>query len=276
VPAGVFATASAHHIALLAVVSNFGKNGFMASIAKAVLTPGTVQTAAINNMVGIAGRGFAGINVDFESVPHTLRPQYTAFAQALATALHKAGSTLVLSLPATTVDNPNDSWTGAYDYAALAKIADTLQVMTYDENGPWGPPGPVAGLDWVTACLAYSQTVVPAAKISLGMPAYGYDWDTTQGTGVQVSYKAIPALLRATGAKAQWNAATSSPWFTYQASNGDAHTVWYENARSIQIKAALASAKNVASVSVYALGFDNAAFWQAVQAGLAAPYTKLP
>ncbi|MEJ0047805.1 MAG: hypothetical protein WDN04_18055 [Rhodospirillales bacterium] len=85
-------------------------------------------------------------------MPHKERALYTAFVQRLATVLHAAGRTLVLSVPAKTADDPRDSWAGAYDFAALGGIADVLQVMTYDENGTWGPPGPVSGLDWMSAC----------------------------------------------------------------------------------------------------------------------------
>jgi spore germination protein YaaH len=275
IPANVTAAASANHIALYAVISNYAGNGFKPKIATAILTPGAAQNAAIANMLTIASTT-AGINLDFEAVPHKERALYTAFAQRLATALHAAGRKLVLSIPATTADLPKDSWTGAYDYAALGGIADTLQVMTYDENGPWGAPGPVAGLDWVTACLTYSKSVVPLTRISLGMPAYGYDWNLTAGTGTTVNWNQIPALLTKTGATPQWNAATASPWFSYTASNGASHVVWYENAQSIQLKASLAASSNVASVSVWALGLDDPTYWAAIAAGFATPGSGEP
>jgi spore germination protein YaaH len=266
-PAVVFKTASAHGIAVLATVSNYAGNGFSAAIAKAILAPGSAQNAAVANIAKLAAHGYAGINLDFEAVPHKLRPQYTAFAQTLAATLHGTGQVVVLSVPAKTANDPGDSWAGAYDYAALGQIVDTLQVMTYDENGPWGAPGPVAGLDWVTACLGYAESVVAPAKISMGMPAYGYDWNLTKGGGATVNWNAIPALLGKTGAVPQWDAATSSPWFSYSAANGDSHVVWYENAKSIALKAGLAAGQSAASVSVWALGLDDPGYWQAVLAG---------
>jgi spore germination protein len=261
-------TAESDRIQLLITVSNYGAHGFSEKIAHAILTPGKAQNAAIANMVS-AGIGYAGVNLDFENVRHTDRAAYTAFTQKLAVSLHQAGQIEVLSVPAETQDNPHDSWSGAYDYAVLQQSADLLQVMTYDENGPWGPSGPVAGLDWVTACLTFTQSVVPAAKISLGLPAYGYDWNLTAGGGKSVSYAAIPALLVKTGGTPQWDAPSSSPWFSYTASNGAAHVVWYENAQSIALKTALATNSAVSGISVFALGFDNADFWQAVLSGFA-------
>ena len=269
IPAAVTQLSAANNIALYAVVSNYAGRGFKPKIATAILTPGTAQTKAVAAMVAVA-RNTAGINLDFEAVPHKERPLYTAFAQRLATALHAISRKLVLSIPAKSADLPNDSWAGAYDYAALGTIADILQVMTYDENGPWGAPGPVAGLDWTTACIAYAESVIPPAKVSMGMPAYGYDWNTTKTTGTTINWNQIPALLAKTGATPQWDTASSSPWFTYTASDGSAHTVWYENAQSIGLKAQYAASVSAQSVSVWALGLDDPSYWQAIAAGFAA------
>jgi spore germination protein YaaH len=268
-PGIVFKVAAKYNIAVLATVSNYAGNGFSAAIAKAILAPGAAQTTAVNNIAKLAAHGYAGINLDFEAVPHTLRAEYTAFAQMLATTLHATNQVLVLSVPAKSSDDPNDSWAGAYDYAALGQIVDTLQVMTYDENGPWGAPGPVAGLDWVAACFGYAGSVVPQARLSMGMPAYGYDWNTTSGGGTTVNWNAIPALLKKTGATPQWDVTSSSPWFAYTASNGTAHIVWYENAQSITLKAAYAASQSAASISEWALGLDDPTYWQAVLAGFA-------
>ncbi|MEJ0047804.1 MAG: glycosyl hydrolase family 18 protein [Rhodospirillales bacterium] len=68
--------------------------------------------------------------------------------------------------------------------------------------------------------LAYAESVVPKAKISLGFPAYGYDWNLTAGGGDTIAWNQVPALIKRTGAVPQWDDATSSPWFTYTAANG--------------------------------------------------------
>ncbi len=265
-PAAVRAVATPHHIGLLAVVSNYGTNDFDPKIATAILTPGAAQDRAIDGMVRVSEE-LTGIDLDFEAVPPGERPHYTAFVARLAHALHLAKRVLMLSVPAVTRDDPTDSWAGAYDYPELGKHADTLQVMTYDENGPWGPPGPVSGLDWMTQCLAYAQSVLPPAKVNLGFPAYGYDWNLTTGSGATVSWTEAAARLTKTGATPRWDDATSSPWFRYKAADGSAHEVWYENARSITLKAELASRKKAAGISVWALGLDSTAMWKAILAG---------
>ena len=266
IPARLVNLTTKDHIQLLVTVSNYGAHGFDAAIAHAILTPGAAQTKAISGMVE-AAKTHAGLNLDVENVHRSDRAAYTAFAQTLAAALHAHGLTETLSVPAETRDDPNDGWTGAYDFAALGRSADLLQVMTYDENGPWGAPGPVAGLDWVTACINFAATVVPLAKISMGVPAYGYDWNLSHGGGAATAYNAVPALIAQTGATPHWDRSSSSPWFTYTARNGTSHVVWYENAQSIGLKAGFAASSAVGGVSVFALGDDDSDFWSAIASG---------
>jgi len=109
---------------------------------------------------------------------------------------------------------------------------------------------------------------VPAAKLSLGLPAYGYDWNLTAGTGDSIDWKDVPALIAGTHATPAWDAKSSSPYFHYTATDGAKHVVWYENARSIALKSGLVRSRNLMGVSVWVLGADNADFWKAVRAGL--------
>ena len=86
----------------------------------------------------------------------------------------------------------------------------------------------------------------------------------THNTGVQVSWRAIPSLISRYSAVPQWDATTSSPYFTYQGQLGADHVVWYEDATSIPLKSALVRAYGLAGVSVFALGKDDHDYWQAV------------
>ena len=267
-PVGALAFARSKGMQTFATVSNFGKTDFVPFIAHNIVNHPAVRANAIRNMLAVVKTyGYSGINVDFESVPHKDR---AAFIRAVAHAMRAAGYLTVVSVPAELQDDPNDAWTGAFDFKALGRDADVLQLMTYDENGPWGPPGPVAGLDWVEPCVQFAVSVVASSKISLGIPAYGYDWNLTRGTGVQVYWKRIPALIAKVGAVPKWDVTSSSPYFSYTAANGASHVVWYENTESIPLKSALAVSYDLAGVSVFALGFEDLIFWESVSAGLGA------
>jgi spore germination protein len=251
-----------------ATVSNFGVSDFSPHIAHLVLTNPKARSRAIGGMLRLVKEFcYSGVNIDFEAIPRKDRAAFSSFVRTVSQRMHAEGYLNMVSIPAELKDNRYDSWTGAFDYKALGKAVDIFQLMTYDENGPWGPAGPVAGLDWVEACVKFTVSVAPAGKMSLGLPAYGYDWNLTAGTGKQIRWKDIPALIAATGATPQWDTASSSPFFSYQGEGGANHTVWYEDSTSIPLKSALVVSNNLGGVSVFALGFEDQSFWDAVHAG---------
>jgi spore germination protein YaaH len=250
-----------------ATVSNFGATDFDAAIAHGVLV--THRAAAIQAILSLAKTArLTGINLDFEGIFPGDRDAYTDFVADLAAQLHAADSMLMLSVPAKSADDPGDDWTWPYDYAAIGKTADFIQVMTYDENVPGEPAGPVAGIDWMKADLDYAVTQITPDKLLLGLPAYGYDFDVSDDTGATVEWKDTQALVKSTGAKPVYDPASESEYFNYVASDGSHHQVWYEVKQGIQDKAHLAVTLNLAGVSMWALGFEDASFWNAVDAGL--------
>ncbi|HEY3859488.1 MAG TPA: glycosyl hydrolase family 18 protein [Gammaproteobacteria bacterium] len=250
-----------------ATVSNFGATDFDADIAHGAMV--THRGTTILNILTLAKNArLTGINLDFEGLSPADRGAYTAFVTSLAEQLHAQGSMLILSVPAKSMDDPSDSWTGAFDYAALGQKADFMQVMTYDEHVPGQGPGPVAGIDWMTADLDYAISQISPDKILLGLPAYGYDFDVTHNTGVQVEWKDFASLAASIGVHPVWDPVSESEHFDYTASDGSMHQVWYETTRGIQDKAHLAVSLDLAGVSMWALGFENDAFWRAVSAGL--------
>jgi len=267
-PTNALALAKSKGMPTFACISNFGAHDFDPKIAHAIITSPKMRAGTISRLLKLVREaGYSGINIDFESINREERTQFTAFVHEVAQKMRAAGYLTVVSVPATLKDNPNDGWTGAFDFAALGRDADILQVMTYDEHGPWGKPGPVAGLPWMEQSIQFAVSVVAPQKLSLGIPVYGYDWNTSKGSGVMVHWKDIPALIASTGASPQWDAESSSPFFNYQASDGSSHVVWYEDAKSIPLKSALAASYKLAGVSVFALGYEDSSFWQALRAG---------
>lgn len=267
-PKAALKVARSRGMLTFATISNFGKSDFSPRIAHLVLTVPVARARAISGMLRLVREsGYSGVNIDFEAIPRTDREAFTSFVRRVSQRMHAAGYLNVVSVPAELSDDSHDSWTGAFDFKSLGEAVDVVQLMTYDENGPWGAAGPVAGLDWVEACVKFAVSVMPPAKISLGLPAYGYDWNLTAGTGEQVHWEKISALIARTGSTPQWDAATSSPFFSYRTPNGANHVVWYEDTTSIPLKSVLAVSYNLGGVSVFALGFEDQSFWDAVHAG---------
>ena len=248
-------------------LSNFGSSDFDPAIAHGAMVTHLADT--LDSIATLAeSTGLTGVNIDFEGIYPSDRDAYSAFVQALAGRLHAVHAKLLLSVPAKTLDDPNDDWSWPYDYHAIGQYADVIQVMTYDEHVPGYGAGPVSGSDWMRAALVYAESQIPAAKILLGLPAYGYDWNLTTGGGSAVTWKNIPALLASTHAVEQWDSASDSPYIDYVAQDSSQHQVWYENTRSIKLKSHLAVSLGIGGVSMWALGYEDATFWNAVEAGL--------
>jgi spore germination protein YaaH len=274
----VLAHDRAYGLATFVSISNYSsaKGDFDAALGHAALV--THKDAVIAGALAIAAQGFQGINIDFEGIAYSAniaddRAAYTTFMHDLSAKAHSAGLVLVASVPRKAKDDPADTWAYPYDFAALGPDLDYLQLMTYDESGPgWSAPGPVSGLDWTESSAAYAASVVAPGKILLGLPAYGYDWDLTaskpaQSTyvGTSVAWKDIGALVATPGAAAHWDAATSSPYVDYTAADGHKHEAWYEDPQSVAAKAKLVGKYQLGGLSVWALGYEDAAFWGAAK-----------
>jgi spore germination protein len=287
---GVVAFCNAHGIEVYACVSNYNSDSdvedFDASLAYAAIV--THRDAVIAGLVEIAqDGGYDGVNVDFENLAYSSdidddRAALTAFIHELAARLHALALRLAISVPGKTEDSRGNDWAYPFDYAALGQDADLLQLMTYDQHGPWSEPGPVAGADWVEDCVAYAASVVDPTKLLLGLPAYGYDWDLTASEPEQEEYSAtgfswtdIPALLAKTGAAEQWDPDAQSLYVTYS-EGGHRHTAWHENEASLRVKTAFVGTYGLAGLSVWSLGQEDASFWEAVAAAGTGAMSAVP
>ena len=87
-----------------------------------------------------------GVNVDIENVTHEQRDAYTRFVRLLREKIprHKEISVAVAANPY----GWQTGWQGSYDYTALARYADHLMIMAYDEHYEGGRPArsPVSAL----------------------------------------------------------------------------------------------------------------------------------
>lgn len=220
------------------------EGGFSNDLAHLVLTDMTVQNNLIDNVERqLAERGYRGLDVDFEFVfPQDALP-YAQFISNLAQRLNPLGYPVIAALaPKTSDDQPGLLYQG-HNYKAIGAAANEVLLMTYEWGYTYGPPMAVAPLPNVRRVVEYALTEIPAEKIWLGMPNYGYDWPLpyVQGQTRATSISSQQAVARAVryGAEIQYDNYAQSPWFRYTDENGGQHEVWFEDARSIKAKLAL-------------------------------------
>lgn len=220
------------------------EGGFSNDLAHLVLTDMTVQNNLIDNVERqLAERGYRGLDVDFEFVFPQDALAYAQFIGNLAQRLNPLGYPVIAALaPKTSADQPGLLYQG-HNYKAIGAAANEVLLMTYEWGYTYGPPMAVAPLPNVRRVVDYALTEIPAEKIWLGVPNYGYDWPLpyVQGQTRATSISSQQAVARAVryGAEIQYDNYAQSPWFRYTDEDGGRHEVWFEDARSIKAKLAL-------------------------------------
>lgn len=132
--------------------------------------------------------------------------------------------------------------------------------MAYDQHYAAGPPGPVAGIGWVEKVITFSLTKIPQEKLILGVPLYGYDWGDS-GRAKSVVHDEAAEKSVSKQAPVEWDEQTASSFFRYSDESG-AHTVWFENRRSLEAKIALAKKYDLAGIAIWRLGREDKSFYR--------------
>jgi chitinase len=116
-----------------------------------------------------------GIDVDLEgdvlNGTTMTAAQYENFVTALSTGLHTQSKIMTAALA---------SWFATRVTNTAASKFDFINVMSYDEYGTWTGPGQHAPYTSAVSDFNYWNTTkgVPASKLTVGVPFYGYYWGT--------------------------------------------------------------------------------------------------
>ena len=201
---------------------------------------------------------FDGVDLDLEGQVAAPRKGFAAFVAAFSTRLRAIDSTWTIvlnTLPQSALDPET-----LYDVTALAPYVDQFFVMAYDMSDfevP-GATAPLAGTDLSDASsLASYVASVPASKVILGIPFYGYDFTATRprlpadtiGSPTAVTYDQIVAAGRA----ALWDPVTETPFVSFHRGR-HWHQTWFDDPASVALKVALAAAFKVGGVGTWEVG----------------------
>ncbi len=144
----------------------------------------------------VDGRGFDGIDIDYEGFPFETREPFSRFVEALATEMHARGKLLFVTVHAKTEDLPPYSGSAAQDWARLTAAADVFNLMTYDYTNRNEPPGPIADLAWVDQVVEYAASVTDLDKVVVGIPFYAYSWNRGRPPAVAATWEAADRMVR--------------------------------------------------------------------------------
>lgn len=213
----------------------------------------------IRNLIRvILQKRYRGLNLDFEYILPEDRVAYAAFVKQVTDTLNLFEVHVSVALAPKYSDQQSGVLYEGMDYALLGAAANSVFLMTYEWGYTYGEPMAVAPVNQVRRVAEYALTRIPAEKIVLGVPNYGYDWPLPfqAGTTRAKTLGNIEAVSLAGqyGAEIQFDEQAQSPWFRYW-QYGIQHEVWFQDVRSYRATFELAKE----------LGLRGVGYWTIMQ-----------
>lgn len=268
---------------VVVVIKNFSQVG-----VNRIVTDPALSQVAINNAISLVKQmGLDGVNVDFEAT--SADPPYiyiqsgmTTFMGKLSQAVHNLSPTDEVSIDTYT---GSASWDGGvFKIGDLAPNVDAFFIMAYDmvfsnQPGVAGANAPMTHFTYNdTDAVAQYLSKAPASKIILGVPYYGYKWNTagngpnsaTTGGATADNYGDIVSELQCPLQYQQvgWDSLAESPWVSWYSpatndpcggNNGSWRELYYDSAYSLGLKYDLVNQNNLRGAGMWALGYDGGA-----------------
>ncbi|OPJ61169.1 LysM peptidoglycan-binding domain-containing protein [Clostridium oryzae] len=253
---------------LLSVTNISASGGFDTRLIDRILTDDALQNTLINNILStIQSKGYYGVIIDFERISPQNREAYNSFLRKVVARLNPR-YLVATALAPKTYDIREGAWHGAHDYRAHGEIVNFVIIMTYEWGWSGGPPMAVAPISEVRKVLNYALSVIPAKKIMMGMPLYGYDWTLPYTPGGEfakaIGFLEAVRIAANNGAAISYNTKYASPHFKYYDRARNEHEVWFEDARSLFQKYLLVNELGLRGVSYWSLGNPAPMNWYIV------------
>lgn len=247
-------------------ITNLENGQFSAELGRAILESEDIQDKLLDNIVKIAKeKGFRDIHFDFEFLPPEERENYLKFLRKAKDRLSREGLLMSVALAPKVSKDQKGEWYEAHDYEGVGQIADFVVLMTYEWGYSGGPPLPVSPINEVIKVVNYAVSEMPPSKILLGQNLYGYDWTLPYVEGGEFAKAISPQkaieLAKKYNQAIKYDVIAQAPHFDYTDEENKVHTVWFEDARSIQAKFNLIKRYGLRGISYWKLGLPFPQNW---------------
>lgn len=242
-----------------------------------------------------------GIDIDYEAKTAETRPYFSAFLTELSKALHKEKKQLICTIEARTPPESRYATTSkeilsrveySNDYKVIGKACDQVRIMAYDQAGDdaqlvnqnksvGSTYKPVADIEWIKKVITLTLWDIPARKIILGVPTYGYKYEIISGPNGptysrigSMNFNYADELSKSLGIVPSRNSAGELS-FVYSTStdvNGNSlgsqkqYLVWYSDAEAIRDKIRIAKLYKLGGVAVFKIdGGNDPKIWEVLK-----------
>jgi GH18 family chitinase len=214
------------------------------------------RTVLVNNIMNVVNTyGFDGVDIDWEPFSAGSNgPTMKLLAQDLRAQLGAR------SLSAAAIVTDYAYW------GSVATYMDRIGVMTYDLTGTWNPYSwhnaalyDPDGMVWSVdlAVKRFTANGVPAAKLSIGIPFFGYRWTGGGITGPQQHWNSTPSVSQVyyntfvstiNATNYRWDSQAKVPYLT-----GSSSFLTFDDETSIAEKVNYAKAKGLGGWIIWEL-----------------------
>jgi spore germination protein YaaH len=249
------------------IVRNWDDSGIVRTdlVNNLLITPDAwdVHFAAIEALV--AGRLYAGIDLDYRGIEPALRADYVNFLSQLADRLHGQGKLLAVRVEAP-VQVSADRWdTYGYDWNGLSLASDVIAVPAIVDPRSYAPGGQMeALLKWAVGQVDRSklQLVLPARSVEKAgnyLLLVGYDGAlsplmgpirSTDPVAVPGQPVSLTMLSEHQATDLAFDSVLGVYGYQYRDDSGETRTVWLENAASLAQKMMLAERFHLRGVTL--------------------------
>lgn len=270
-----FETARARNIKLALTVFS----GDQDNINQLVSDPVTSADNLVNDLAPIIGQyGFKEINLDVEPIG-TASPaaqvNYEKFVARVRDQIDAKNLGTILSMDIIPVDFIRSDHMAIP--ARLAKYLDKIIIMAYDFHSPssfvTGPVAPIYGAGTINefdtqVSLNAALTTYDPAKILLGVPSYGYSWETIDNfaraaivpsSAIIESNKDVEDFLSSCATcSAQFDDVAQEKYVIYKnADSGTYQQIFYPDEKGMNSKIDFVRGNNLGGVAIWALGYEG-------------------
>jgi len=248
-------------------------NSFDPDLTHEIFIDAKAQQQVINQLLLYASYyNLDGINLDFENIYDDDKNSLSNFVEKISTALKQQN--LIVSVDLTVPANvPN--WSNCYDRVKLGKAADYIMVMTYDEHWSKSPvSGSVASYGWVKTGIEKTLFSIPKEKLLVGLPFYMREWEETDNGTAWPQVRSRTLSMASSDEKIknnhlalQWLDDQGQYYSEYQ-QDGKRYRIWFEEERSLALKADLVDKYQLAGIASWRKGFEKQSIWTVLNSKL--------
>jgi len=238
---------------------------YSASVDASALTRQAMQTyqEALSNTVirTYLHCGIDGIVLDWHRLSEADRPLFTSWVERLSAECKRNGLKLIVNVPMSAGKHGTPRCK-AFDLAKIGKSVDFISLLVNLQHHMNSGAGPLSSLNWTEAGIRYAiDQGAPNHKLLLGIAGYAYDWKEYSRKPDYLSFEGAINRARQYRAHVQFDEDSQCPTYIYEDQKGALHQVWFENSSSISQKVNLINRYDLAGISLWRLGVEDAGLW---------------